>query len=116
MPLRGATRARLTDNLAAHERARADATGKHALRDESLVRKRHRIARHIETARQFACRRKAFSWTEPTVQYCVEELTVDPRRQIPAPLQRDMNVHASHSEMAQSLLSRLALVWCQLTS
>ena len=65
---RCATRAGRADNLSAHERAGADTACEHSLRDQTLVRQRHCVARDIKAARQLARRWQAFAWTQPAVQ------------------------------------------------
>src|SRR4030095_1473199 len=97
MARRGAPRLKGADRLGTHEGARSDAAEQDTLRDESLVGKGHRVARHLEVARQLTRRRQSLAGTKAAIENRIQQLPVDTCREIAAALQGDVNVHAAVS-------------------
>jgi hypothetical protein len=92
---RRAPRLKAADRLGAHEGPGADAAEQDTLRDESLVRKGHRVARHLEVARQLTRRGQSLTLTKATIENSIEQLPIDTRREIAPALQGDVNVHTT---------------------
>ena len=81
--------------IVTHERSGADATDNDAFCDEELVSDCHGVSRHAQPARELTRRRELLTRTEATIQDRFQELSIDLHRQIPAPPQLNVNVHAN---------------------